>query len=111
MWGLPTHDPDLAEGMRLTQSPDPPPEVIHPLGQDTMAVASGPPVCKPARSLGPPGTLERSEGSSPLPTVVPEKARPSCLHFGSVRFFAGLKARARVEHLPWFWQPLSFLSC
>ena len=86
------------DGVRLTQSPDPPPEVIHPLGQDTMAVASGPPTCKPARSLGPPGTLERSEGSSPLPTVVPEKAGPSCLHFGSVRFFAGLKARARGEH-------------
>ena len=72
------------DGVRLTQPPDPPPGVTHPLGQDTVAVVSGPPVCKAARPLGPPGTLERSDGAPPLPTAVPEKSGPSCFHFGSV---------------------------
>ena len=79
--GLPVHVIlTHADRVRLTQCPGPPPGVTRPLGQDTMAVVSGPPVCKAARPLGPPGTLERSEGSSPLPTVVPEKSGPSCLH-------------------------------
>ena len=41
--------------VRLAQSPDPPPGVTNPLGQDTVAVVGGPPMCNQARSLGPLG--------------------------------------------------------
>ena len=57
-----------ADGVRLTQSPDHPTWSLRPLGQNTMVVVGGPPVCKQARSLGLPGTLERrlESVSSPL---------------------------------------------
>ena len=58
------------DGVKLTWSPDPLAGVTRPLGQDkdTMAVVRQPPMCKQARSLGPPEILERSVGtiSSPL---------------------------------------------
>ena len=47
-----------ADGVRLTQCPDPPPGVTRPLGQDIMAVVSRPPMCEQARTLGPLGILE-----------------------------------------------------
>ena len=40
-----------ADRVRLTQSPDPQPGVTHSLGQDTMAVVGGPPMCNQARSI------------------------------------------------------------
>ena len=57
-----------ADGVRLLQSPEPPPGVTRALGQDTMAVDSEPPVYEQVRSLGLLGTLERNLGlvSSPL---------------------------------------------
>ena len=46
------------DGVKLTWSPDPLAGVTRPLGQDTMAVVSRPPVCEQARMLGPLGILE-----------------------------------------------------
>lgn len=72
------------DGVRPTQCPDLQTGVTHPLSQDTMAVVGGPPVCEQARTLGPPGILERSVGSISSPTIVPEKSGPSCFHFGTI---------------------------
>ena len=66
-----------AHGVRLTQSPDPPAGVTRSLGQDPTAVDGGFLMHKQARSLGPPGTLERSVASVPLHTIVPEKSAPT----------------------------------
>ena len=63
MYGLPVHVTLAhADGVRLTQSPDPQPGVTCPLGQDTMAVASGPSMYEQVRCPGPLGALERSLG-------------------------------------------------
>ena len=61
---IPAHE----NGVSLTQFPDHPPGVTHPLGQDTTAVVSRPPMCKQTRTLGPVGTLERSVGSISSPS-------------------------------------------
>ena len=68
-----------------------------------MAVVHGPLICKQAWSLGPPGTLERSN--------CPWEVRPLLFSFSCCVIFLLLwKLMLELNTLPWFWQALCFLS-
>ena len=97
--GLPAHMIlTCADGVRLTQCPEPPLGVTCPLSQDTMAVVSWPPMYKQARSLGPLGTPERSLGLVSSPLSCPWEVRPLLFSLWFCVIFSGLKAHARSEH-------------
>ena len=89
-----------ADGVRFTWFPDPPPGVTRSLSQekDTMAVVREPPMCKQAKSLGPPGVLERSVVTVSSPHNCPWEVRPLLFSLWFCVIFAGLKAHARGEH-------------
>ena len=112
--GLPIHVIlTHADGVRFTWSPDPLAGVTRPLGQDknTMAVVRGSPMCKKARSLGPPGILERSVVTVSSPHNCPWEVRPLLFSLWFCVIFLLLwKLMLEVNTLPWFWQALSFLS-
>ena len=62
-------------------------------------MVSRPLMCKQVRSLGPPGTLERSVGTISSPFNCPWEVRPLLFSLSfCVIFFAALKACARREH-------------
>ena len=97
--GLPVHMIlTHADGVRLIQCPDLQTGVTHPLIWDTMAVVGGPPMCEQARTLGPPGTLERSLGSIFSPYNCSWEVRPFLFSLWFCVIFAVLKAHARGEH-------------
>ena len=101
-----------ADGVRPTQGPDLQTAVTHPLSQDTMAVVGGPPVCEQARTLGPPGILERSVGSISSPHNCSWEVRPLLfsLWYHIIIWSLVWKLVLEVSTLPWFWQALSFWS-
>ena len=97
--GLPAHMIlTQADGVRLTQCPEPPPGVTRPLSQDTMAVVSRPPMYKQARSLRPLETPGRSLGLVSSPLSCPWEVRPLLFSLWFCVIFSGLKAHARGEH-------------
>ena len=113
VWGLPVHMIlTHGNGVRLTQSPEPRPGVTCPLGQDTKAMVGRLTMCKQARSLGPPGTLERSVGIISSPHNCPWEVRPLLYSLWFCVIFCWFeKIMLELNTLPWFWQTLSFLSC
>ena len=97
VWSPCTHNPDPCRWGKTHKVP-PQVGVTHPFTRDTMAMVSGPPMCKQARSLGPPGILERRVGSISSPLNCPWEVRPLLFSLWFCVIFAGLKVHAKGEH-------------